>query len=162
MEATAEGIRGAVLDALAAALRQAFAVQRCTIRLDVDGDFFPVVHESLVAPAHSLIDERRIELRGQPVIEAMLAGADQVVQPDTRAASDDPEFRRMLEIYDGMGAQIVTPARIDGRIAGVISLHHLGGPREWTARETELARAAAALLARILDDDDDDGRAASR
>jgi len=155
MGTAVEEIRGAALDAIAVALREAFAVARCTLRLDVAGDLFPVVHESRVPPAHSLIGERRVELRGQPVIEALLAGADQIVQPDTRAASSDPAFLAMLEIYDGMGAQIVTAVRIDGRLAGVISLHHLGGRRAWTPGETELARAAAALVARILEEPDD-------
>jgi GAF domain-containing protein len=157
MSTAVEEIRGAALDAVALGLREAFAVARCTVRIDVAGDLFPVVHESCVPPAHSLIGERRVELRGQPVIEALLAGADQIVQPDTRAASSDPAFLRMLEIYDGMGAQIVTAVRIGGRLAGVISLHHLGGPREWTPAETELARVAAALVARILDESGDGG-----
>jgi len=153
MEVAIDQIRAAALDAIVAALREAFDVQRCTLRLDVEGDLLPVAHESRVPPAHSLIGDRRVALPGQPVIEALLGGAEQVVQPDTRAASDDPAFLRMLDLYDGMGAQIVTAVRCDGRLAGAISLHHLGGPRQWTARETELARAAAALVARMLDDE---------
>ena len=98
--------RGAALDAIVAVLREAFDVPRCTLRLDVEGDVFPVLHEACTPPAHSLIGDRRVALPGQPVVEALLGGADQVVQPDTRAASSDPAFLAMLELYGGMGAQI--------------------------------------------------------
>jgi GAF domain-containing protein len=155
MSAAIDPIRAAALDAIVIALRQAFDVQRCTLRLEAEGEFLPVAHESCVPPAQPLIADRRVALPGQPVIEALLAGAEQVVQPDTRAASDDPAFLRMLDLYGGMGAQIVTPVRRDGRLAGAISLHHLGGPRQWTPQETALARAAAALVARMLDDQPD-------
>ncbi len=144
-------IRGAALDAIIAALREAFAVQRCTLRLDDEGELFPVRHESSIPPASSLIGDRSVALRGQPVAEALLGGAAQVIQPDTRAASEDPAFLRMLELYGGLGAQIVTAVRCEGRLVGIISLHQLGGPRAWSTEEAELAQAAADLVARILD-----------
>jgi len=148
--AAIDPIRGAGLDAIVGALREAIGVQRCTLRLEVEGDLLPVVHESIVAPARSLIGDRSVALPGQPVIEAILGGAEQVVQPDTRAASSDPAFLAMLEHYGGMGAQIVTAVRDGERLVGVISLHHLGGAREWSAAETGLALATAALVARML------------
>src|SRR5580698_8257699 len=95
-------IRAGALDAIVSGLREVFDVQRCTLRLDIVDDVFPVVHEALAAPARSLIGDRRVPLRGQPVVEALLAGTDQVVQPDTRAASDVPAFVQMLEVYGGM------------------------------------------------------------
>ena len=147
-----ERIRGAALDSIVSGLRETLDVQRCTLRLDIPGDVFPVVHESCVPPAHSLIGDRRVALPGQPVVDALLGGADQVVQDDTRAASNDPAFLRMLDLYDGMGAQIVTALRRDGRLLGMVSLHQLGGPRRWSAPETELAREAAGLIARMIDD----------
>ena len=150
MRSPLERIRGAALECVVAGLREAVAVQRCTLRLEVEGDVFPVVHESVVAPAHSLIGDRRVALPGQPVVEALLGGTDQVIQPDTRAASGDPAFMRMLDLYDGMGAQIVTAVRRGGRLLGMISLHQLGGPREWTPEEAALARGAAELVARMI------------
>ena len=147
-----EQIRGAALDSIVSGLRATLDVQRCTLRLDVPGDVFPVVHESCVPPAHSLIGDRRVALPGQPVVEALLGGADQVVQDDARAASNEPAFLRMLALYDGMGAQIVTALRRNGRLLGMVSLHQLGGPRRWSAQETELATEAAELIARMIDD----------
>ena len=146
-------IRAAALDAIVTVMREIFDVERCTLRLDVEGDTFPVLHESCVPPAHSLIGDRRVALRGQPVVEALLGGADQVVQPDTRAASNDPAFLRMLDLYDGMRAQIVTAVRRDGRLLGMISLHQLGRSRRWSAEETALALKAAELVARVIDEE---------
>jgi GAF domain-containing protein len=151
-ESGPEQLRAAALEAIISSLREAVVVDRCTLRLEVVGDFYPVVHESRRSSAATLIGDRSVSLQGQPVVEAILAGVEQVVQPDTATASDDPAFRRMLVRYGGLGAQIVTPAREGGRLLGIISLHHLGGPREWSPDELTLARAAAELVARLLAD----------
>lgn len=143
-------IRGAALDAIVHALRDALDVQRCTLRLPAEDELFPVIHESCTAAAGSLIGESSVALRGQPVVEALLGGADQVVQSNTRTASDEPAFLRMLERYGGMGAQIVTAVRDGDRLLGIISAHQLGAPREWSKREIGLAGEAAALIAALL------------
>jgi GAF domain-containing protein len=146
-----ELLRAAALQAIVSTLRGAVAVDRCTLRMEVPGEYFPVVHEARTPNAGTLIGDREISLQGQPVVEAILSGAEQVVQPDTARASTDPAFLRMLAHYGGLGAQIVTPVRADGRLLGIISLHHLGGAREWTERELELARAGAAVTAPLLE-----------
>lgn len=144
-------LRAAALEAIVAGLRDAIGVDRCTLRLDVPGDYFPVVHESRGPRARTLIGDREVSLKGQPVVEEILAGAEQVVQPDTATASEDPAFQAMLIHYGGLGAQIVTPVRGEEALVGIISLHHLGGPREWSARELALARAGAELARRLID-----------
>ena len=146
-----ELLRGAALQAIVSTLRDAVAVDRCTLRMEVAGEYFPVVHEDRTPNAGTLIGDREVSLQGQPVVEAILSGAEQVVQPDTANASTDPAFQRMLEHYGGLGAQIVTPVRADGRLLGIISLHHLGSTREWTERELALARAGAAVTAQLLE-----------
>lgn len=145
-----DAIRGAALDAIMLALRDALQVQRCTLRLPAREEMFPVRHESLAPPAASLIGDRSVALRGQPVVEALLGGAEQVVQPDTAAASEDPAFLRMLERYGGLGAQIVTAVRGEGQLIGIISAHQLGGARDWSEQETGLARATAELVRAVL------------
>lgn len=142
-------LRAAALDAIVVALREQVGVDRCTLRLEVAGDYFPVVHEALTAGTGSLIGDRRVSLQGQPVVEAILAGAEQIVQPDCAVASDDPAFQAMLAHYGGLGAQIVTPVRDSGALLGIISLHHLGSPREWSERELALPRGGADLVRRL-------------
>lgn len=143
-------LRAAALDALVAALRQQVRVDRCTLRLEVAGEYFPVLHEALSAGTGTLIGDRKVSLQGQPVVEAILAGAEQVVQPDCAAASDDPAFQAMLGHYGGMGAQIVTPVRQGTELLGIISLHHLGSPRAWSERDLALPRAGAELVRRLV------------
>ena len=91
------------------------------------GRDFPVVHESLGEGAATLVGERTVVLRGQPVVEALLSGVDQVVQEDCPAASDDPAFHAMLAAYGGLSAQIVTAVRDGDRLVGIVSVHVLGG-----------------------------------
>jgi GAF domain-containing protein len=123
---------------------------RATLRQDVSGDYhLPVTHEALSPGVGSLMEERTIDLRTQPVARAV-AGGNQVVQDDCAAASDDPEFHRMREAYGGLGAQIVTPVQRGDRVAAVLSLHQLGSPRHWTDAEAGACRAAAAHVAELL------------
>jgi GAF domain-containing protein len=143
-------LRAAALDAIVGELRATVAVDRCTLRLERAGEYFPVVHESRTTRAGTLIGDRGVSLQGQPVVEAILAGARQVVQDDSAAASEDPAFQEMLRHYGGLGAQIVTPVREGERLLGIISLHHLGGTREWSEPELALARTAAELVRRLL------------
>jgi GAF domain-containing protein len=143
-------LRAEALEAIVAELRASVGVDRCTLRLDVEGEYFPVVHESRTTAARSLIGDREVSLKGQPVVEAILGGATQVVQPDTASASEDPAFKAMLGHYGGLGAQIVTPVRDRGSLLAIISLHHLGGPREWSAHEKQTALDGAELVRRLV------------
>jgi GAF domain-containing protein len=143
-------LRVAALDAIVSELRERVGVDRCTLRLEVEGEFFPVVHESRAPGVGSLIGDREVSLQGQPVVEAILSGVEQVVQVDCAAASEDPAFRRMLVHYGALGAQIVTPVRAGERLLGIISLHHLSGPREWSDSQLALPRAGAELVARLV------------
>lgn len=143
---------GAALDGVIGALREAVDVERCTLRLDVAGDFFPVVHEARVPPAGTLIGDQRVPLHGQPVATALLSGIEQVVQEDSAGAYDDPAFQAMLQHYGGLGAQIVTPVRRGDRLVGIISLHTLGQTRRWTDRDRELPRIAAGLVLRLTEE----------
>ncbi|HEY1515603.1 MAG TPA: GAF domain-containing protein [Solirubrobacteraceae bacterium] len=143
-------LRATALEAIVAALREQVGVDRCTLRLDVAGEYFPVVHEALTPGTGTLIGDRKVSLEGQPVVEAILEGAEQVVQPDCAVASEDLAFQAMLSHYGGLGAQIVTPVRDGAELLGIISLHHLGRPREWSERELRLARAGAELVRRLM------------
>lgn len=146
-----EALHGAVLQALVEQLRLMFDVGRCTLRLPIDGTF-PVVHEALAPGVGSIVGDTEVDLRGQPVVRAIAQERRQVVQDDCRRAYDDPAFQRMLDVYGGLGAQIVTPVLVDGELGGILSLHDIGGPRPWTEEETDLAAGAARLAARILAD----------
>lgn len=123
---------------------------RVTLRQDVPGDYaFPVTHEALTRGVGSLRQERSVDLRKQPVVREVLRGR-QVVQDDCATALDDPAFHRVLKIYGGLAAQIVTPVLVEGRAAGIVSVHQLGATRQWSAEEIEACRGAAARIAELL------------
>ena len=145
-----EDLVGSTLQRILDWLREAFEVDRATLRRAVPDDFYPVVVEARTERARTLIGDTEIDLRGQPVARVLSEDGAQVVQHDARAAFSDAEFQRMLASYGGLGAQIVTPVHVDGALAGIISLHHLGGPRSWSAGEIALAHDAAALVAGVL------------
>ena len=123
---------------------------RVTLRQDLPGDYaFPVTHEALAPGVDSLMHERTVDLRNQPVALEVAAGR-QVVQDDCATAYDDPAFHRMRQTYGGLAAQIVTPVLADGAARGIVSLHQLGSPRGWTDQEIEACRAAAARVAELI------------
>jgi len=130
----------AEIDALLAALVADTHASRATLRQDLPGAYaFPVTHEATAEGTASLREEHTVDLRTQPVVQELLGGR-QVVQDDCGTAYDDPAFRRMLEAYGGLAAQIVTPIRRGGRLEAILSLHQLGTPRRWT--EAEIAEAS--------------------
>jgi GAF domain-containing protein len=138
------------VDDVLAELLAATGCSRVTLRRDHPGDYaFPVVAEALAPGVASLVDERSVDLRRQPVVRELALGR-QVVQHDTRAAYDDPAFHAMLDTYGGLAAQIVTPVLAEGRLVAIVSVHQLGSPRTWTEAEIGAAGAAAARVAELL------------
>jgi GAF domain-containing protein len=137
----------AILDELLART----AASRVTLRQDLPGgQAFPVTHEALAQGAGSLREERTIDLRGQPVALEVAAGR-QVVQDDCAAAYvDDAAFHRMRVVYGGLAAQVVTPVLVEGRVAGIVSVHDLRGPRRWAPAEIDACSAAAVRVAELI------------
>jgi len=140
----------ATVVALLEELLETTEASRVTLRRDVEGpSTFPVVAEALAAGVGSLRDERTVNLTTQPVVHEIQRG-NQVVQDDCANAYDDPAFQAMLVTYGGLGAQIVTPVQIDGRLEAILSLHQLGGPRRWTDDEIAAASSTAGRLRELL------------
>jgi GAF domain-containing protein len=138
------------VDGLLQRLLNKTGASRVTLRQDISGGYaFPVTHEALAEGAFSLVSERTVDLRAQPVVLELQQGK-QVVQDDCRVAYDDPAFQRMLETYGGLAAQIVTPLFREGRLIAIVSVHQLGEPRVWTDAETAAARRAVEQLEPLL------------
>jgi GAF domain-containing protein len=145
-----DDLRTAAAQAVLDRLRQGLGVQRCTYRRPVlDAYAFPVVLESREEGVRALLGDFTIVQSGQPVINKLLEGRAQVVQPDTRAASDEQIFHVMLGHYGNMRAQIVTPYIVGDELAGVLSVHDLAGTRDWTDEEQKLAAEATRLIGKI-------------
>jgi GAF domain-containing protein len=131
-------------------LLETTGASRVTLRRDLPGESaFPVVAEALAPGVGSLREERSVHLPTQPVVLEVLQ-ARQVVQDDASSAYDDPAFQRMLEVYGGLAAQIVTPVMRDGRLEAIVSVHQLGAPRRWTEDEIAAATRAARRVGELL------------
>jgi len=123
---------------------------RVTLRQDLPGDYaFPVTYEALAPGAASLLEERTVDLRRQPVV-AELARGRQVVQDDCATAYDDEAFHRMRRTYGGLAAQIVTPVLRNEQLVAIVSVHQLGVPRAWTSEEVAAATLAAEEVEKLL------------
>jgi GAF domain-containing protein len=131
-------------------LLESTRASRVTLRRDLPGESaFPVVAEALAPGVESLREERSVHLPSQPVVLELLRGR-QVVQNDAADAYDDPAFQRMLEVYGGLAAQIVTPVMRDGTLEAIVSVHQLGVPRRWTDDEIAAATRAAERVGELL------------
>jgi GAF domain-containing protein len=130
-------------------LLAATGASRVTLREDVPNEVFPVTHEALAEGVPSLEGVATPDMARQPVVLEVQQGR-QVVQDDCPAASEEPHFRQMLELYGGLRAQIVTPVVRDGRVVAIVSLHQLGRTRQWSAAEIEVASAAARRVGELL------------
>ncbi len=139
----------AEIDRVLADLLAATGASRVTLRQDRPGDVFPVTHEALAEGVPSLRGVATPELRRQPVVLEALAGR-QVVQDDCLAASAEPRFRAMLELYGGLRAQIVTPIVADGGVVAIVSVHQLERARQWTPEEVAAASRAAERIGSCL------------
>ena len=137
------------IDAILRELLAATGASRVTLRQDVPGDIFPVTNEALADGAPSIKGVATPDMARQPVVLQVQQGR-QVVQDDCLAASDEPHFRAMLELYGGLRAQIVTPIVRDGRVAAIVSLHQLGRTRQWTEDEVAKASATAERVGGLL------------
>jgi GAF domain-containing protein len=136
------------IDSILVTLVEETAASRATVR-SADADGFPVTHEALAPGTAPIREERTIDLRKQPVVQEV-AQLRQVVQDDCRAAYDDPAFQRMLDVYGGLAAQIVTPIARADRLVAILSLHQLGSPRRWTDVEVATVTRAAARIGELL------------
>jgi GAF domain-containing protein len=138
------------IDSILGGLLRAVGASRVTLRQDLPGDYaFPVTHEARARGVASLVHERTVDLRDQPVVRELVRG-NQVVQADCRAAFDDPAFQRMLATYGGLAAQVVTPIVVGDRLAAILSLHQLGTPRSWTDAEVTACTSTADRVAQLL------------
>jgi GAF domain-containing protein len=138
------------LQTMTADLQRRVNCNRCTLRLDVPGDYaFPVVCEALSPGVASLRSFTTLPQLEGPTFRRIRRERGLVIQNDCRAAAegDDPEFaepyfRTLMELYGGMAAFIAVPVWNGAELEGVISLHALGDPSIWSASEIDAAERA--------------------
>ena len=112
---------------------------RTTLRLDRPDADFPVVAEALAEGVVSMGGDRSFGVRGSATVDYLARERQILVQPDLTGDSPAP-VRDLTERY-GVGAQMLGPVVRHGNLLGIISVHHAGGSRTWTAAEIAAVQA---------------------
>jgi maleate isomerase len=119
---------------------------RVTLRLDTPGSVFPVVAEALAPGMRSIRDSTEIDLTRAATYRWLERERRLVVQRDCLV--DEPAApAELIELY-GVRAQMLAPLVRDGRLVGIVSVHHAATARDWKDAEVGAVEAAAA---RVLD-----------
>ncbi|MEZ5099888.1 MAG: GAF domain-containing protein [Thermoleophilia bacterium] len=124
-------------------LRQETNVFRTTLRLEVEDGTFPIAVESLGEGAGSLKGPTPFDLRQTATFKWLEEEQRILVQPDVREGPAPP--MQLIELY-GTLSQMLAPVMRDGRMIGIISVHHAAEPREWTGQEIEAIERAQRLV----------------
>lgn len=140
-------------------LRTKTSSERCTLRLNVAGDYaFPVICEALAPGVASLRNFRTLPQLDGPTFRRIRREKSMVVQNDCHAAAAgadkefaEPYFRQLIELYGGMSAFIAAPVWIGEHLEGVISVHALGAPRTWSAADIQATANAQATVREAID-----------
>ena len=126
---------------------------RTTLRLDLPDQYdgFDVVAAEALAPGvRSISDDTSIRnLRGTSTVRFLEEQRRPLVQNDCLADDLAPPLE-LIELY-GVRAQMLAPIVREGRLAGVISVHYVPGPRQWSAEDIAALREAAERVQRELD-----------
>jgi GAF domain-containing protein len=125
-------------------LLHATRASRVTLRVDTRGEGFPVRAEALAPGVRSIRDATEIDLRRAKTFQFLERERRLLVQSDCLVAEPvvPPE---LIELY-GVRAQMLAPLVRDGRLVGIVSVHHAGTPREWTDEEVAALEATAARV----------------
>src|SRR5215208_2325652 len=134
-------------------LLRATDASRTTLRLDLsdqDAGLDAVVAEALAPGVRSISDDTSIRnLRGVSTVRFLEEQRRVLVQNDCLADDLAPP-PELIELY-GVRAQMLAPIVREDRLAGVISVHYVPGPRQWSAEDIAALREAAERVQQELD-----------
>ena len=138
-------------DALQALVEETLAAtqgSRVTLRVDTPGAVFPVVAEACAAGVRPIRDATEIDLRAAATFQWLAREHRTLVQRD--CLRDEPVAPQALADLYGVRAQILAPLVRDGRLVGIVSVHHAATPRVWAPSEVAAAESAARRALALL------------
>ncbi len=126
---------------------------RTTLRLDLpdqDAGLDAVVAEALAPGVRSIRDDTSIRnLRDVSTVRFLEEQRRPLVQKDCLTDDLAPPSE-LIERY-GVKAQMLAPIVRDDRLIGVISVHYVPGPRDWSSEDVAALQEAAERVQRELD-----------
>lgn len=134
------------LQALADVLRELTEASRVTFRLSGSGGLL-LATESLAKDIPSMTTGPREDPTIFPTYEFLERERDLLIQEDTRTHAVRPPDS-LIHHYNVL-AQMLAPIVVDGRVAGVVSVHQVGETRSWTASDVATLRTVQATVARL-------------
>jgi maleate isomerase len=137
-----------VFEQIAAELLESTGASRVTIRLDKPGEVYPVVAEALAPGIRSIRGATEIDLRKAATFQFLDREQRTLAQRDCLV--DEPAVpAALIELY-GVRAQVLAPVVSDGRLSGIVSVHHAATVRDWTEAEVAAAEVAAERVRDLL------------
>jgi maleate isomerase len=139
------------LQAIADKLQVATGAGRTTIRLDVQGDFFPVAAETLTPGARSFRDYSMAWVKDSPtpIYDVVSRERKMLVQIDC-TTDERPPPNEIVDDY-GVRAQMLAPVVRGDRLVGIVAVHELRGPRHWTAEDIAALELAVKQVGQLLE-----------
>jgi GAF domain-containing protein len=123
---------------------------RVTVRLDLPNDNFPVVAEAVTHGARHIKGDTAVgDLRRVATFKYLERTHEILVQADLHNANP-PVPDELIELYQAR-AQMLAPLVRDGKLAGIISVHYIRGPLEWTGEQIETLRRAQSRAVELLE-----------
>ena len=117
---------------------------------DQDSGLDTVVAEAIAPGVRSLMDDTSIRnLRGVSTVRFLEEHRKVLVQNDCVAGDPAPP-PELIEHY-GVRAQMLAPIVREGRLAGIVSVHHARGPRDWSSEDVAVLQEAVERVQRELD-----------
>ena len=131
------------LQAIADQLLQQTEAGRVTIRVDTADDFFPVVAEALAPGVRSFRDYSMawVKHTTTPIYEVVSGERKMLIQNDCETDERRPP-KEIIEEY-GVRAQMLTPIVRQDRLAAILAVHDVRGPRNWTQENISACEVAA-------------------
>jgi GAF domain-containing protein len=146
-------VEGASFQEIMEDLLGSTGASRTTLRLDLPDQgtgLDAVVAEALEPGVRSIRDDTSIRnLRGASTVRFLEEQRRPLVQNDCLADDLAPPSE-LMELY-GVKAQMLAPIVRDDHLIGVISVHYVPGPRDWSAEDVAALQEAAERVQRELD-----------
>ena len=139
-----ESARAPSLEAIIGELHAATTANRTTLRLDAPGEDFPVVVESLAPGMRPIAGDVSFGIRSAGTVRYLESEQKVLVQRDILGVEPAPA-PELVERY-GARAQMLAPLIREGRLIGIVSVHHAGGIRDFTSDEVAALEQAVDLI----------------